>query len=834
VTAPHRTSRRPRQESAAPHHNLPAPHPRLVGREQDSSTVKGLVLQVPGRLVTLTGTGGCGKTQLALLVAAGLIDAFRDGAWLVELAPVQAAHLVPYAVATVLGRSDRADDPMIDTIVAFLKGRELLLVLDNCEHLIDACADLVERVLTGCPQVRLLATSRERLRLGAETTWRVPSLARPDRRTRHTPVDLLQYPAVRLFVERAQAVESDFTLAAGNASTVVDICARLEGLPLALELAAAQVSALALSQILERLDDSFRLLVGGSRTAPTRQQTLRATLDWSYGLLSAAEQAVFLRLAVFVGGWTLEAAEAVCADATVARADVLELLTRLVDKSLVVANVDTTDGRSRYRLLEPIRQYAQERLVAAGELDAVRARHAAFFLAFAEALERDASVGGARRQSAAAALEGEYRNLEAALRLALDTQDAELGLRLAWTLQYVWKIRLPVGAGRPWIEDVLALPGAEAPTPPRAVSLLTAARLAWERGDYDAADRYYAEAVPLARHLGDPWILFVALADQGLEAEQRGDYDQALTLWQEGLVVTRASGDRASEAILLMCLGRLHLFEGNYATGCELCEESLSLARQLGDQWVIWLTLHALGLAALARGDLASARALSAESLNLRGSSLMRTGTLYILGQVAIADGKYTEARQHLFQALALLEDIDDPVTMTQVVEALAQLASRLGQPDLALRLAGAVGAARDTLVGAVSRSLAMRSHFPLSRDVSDRWLVPLRRTVLAEDADRWWAEGRALSLSEAIALAESELPATVSTPEPPPGGAGLTAREADVLRLVARGQSNKEIAAELVLSVRTVERHITNLYGKIDARGKADATAYAIRHGFM
>jgi predicted ATPase/DNA-binding CsgD family transcriptional regulator len=784
--------------------------------------------------VTLTGTGGCGKTQLALLVAADLVGAFRDGAWLVELAPVHSAHLVPYSVATVLGRRDRAGEAMIDTIVAYLKGRELLVVLDNCEHVIDACAELVERLLAGCPQVRLLATSRERLRLVAETTWRVPSLAIPHRRTDDRLVDLLAYPAVQLFAERAQAVQSGFKVGRDNASAVIDICARLEGLPLALELAAAHVSALALSQILERLDDSFRLLVGGSRTAPTRQQTLRATLDWSYSLLSTAEQAVFERLAVFAGGWRLEAAEAVCADGTIPSADVMGLLTSLVDKSLVVADVDRSDRRSRYRLLEPISQYAQERLLASGDLAVVRVRHATFFLAFAEALEPDVNVGGARRQTAADALESEYRNLEAALRVALDTRDAELGLRLARTLQFVWKFRLPVGEGLPWVEDVLALPGADAPTPARAVSLLTAARLAWERGDYPAADRYYAEAVPLARKLHDPWILFVALADQGLEAEQRGNYDVALTLWQEGLVITRANGDRASEAILLMCLGRLHLFEGNYLTGRDLCEESLGLARQLGDMWVTWLTLNALGQAALAMGELATARALSLESLNLDASSLMRTGTLHILGQIAIADGKYGEAQQHLFRALALLDDTNDPVATTQIVEALAHLASRLGQSELALRLAAAAGTARDTLVAAASRSLVTRSHFPLSRDLPDRWLVPVRQTVRAEDADRWWAEGRALTLAEAIALAEAELPGASSTPEPPPAGVGLTAREAEVLRRVAQGQSNKEIAAELVLSVRTVERHITNLYGKIDARGKADATAYAIHHGIV
>jgi predicted ATPase/DNA-binding CsgD family transcriptional regulator len=813
-------------------HNLPTRHTQLIGREQDSGTVRELVLQSSRRLVTLTGTGGCGKTQLALDVAAGLVDTFRDGVWLVELANVQTQHLVPYAVAAVLGRRDRAGETMIDTLVAYLRGRELLLVLDNCEHLIDACAELAERVLSGCPRVRLLATSRERLRLGHETTWRVPSLASPDRRTRVTPDELLAYPAVRLFVERAQAIESSFALGPSNSSAVVDICARLEGLPLTLELAAAHVSALSLSQILERLDDCFRVLVGGDRTAPTRQQTLRAALDWSFGLLTKAEQAVFRRLAVFAGGWSLEAAETVCADATSSPADVLELLTCLVDKSLVVANVHRSDGRARYRLLEPIRQYAHERLVASGELDAVRHRHAVFFLEFAQTIERDVDVGGSRRLSGADALMAEYPNFETALRTALDTRDAELGLRLAWPLQFIWKFRLPVGEGRPWVEELLALAGAEAPTSPRAVSLLTAARLAWECGDDAAADRYYTEAVPLARRLGDPWILFVALVDQGLQAEQRGDYEVALALWQEAVSVTSASGDRASEAVALMCIGRLQLFEGKYAVGREMCEKALDLARRLDDMWIVWLTLHALGQAAFAQGDLHSARALSLENLNVPASALKRTATLHLLGRVEIADGKYTEAQQRLFEAVALLANDDDGVATTQVVDALAELASRLGRSALALRLAAVAQKASDTLVTTASTSQAENSHYPFSRDLQQRWLVPLRRGLSTEEADRLSAEGLGMSPQDAVALAALEFSQTA----PPVARlvAGLTSREVEVLRLVAKGQSNKEIAAELVLSVRTVERHLTNLYGKIDGRGKADATAFAFQHGLL
>jgi predicted ATPase len=448
VTTPHRAPPQPRQgtrarlhnlPSPARLHNLPAPHTHLVGREQDSASVRDLVLQAPGRLVTLTGTGGCGKTQLALQVAAGLVDTFPDGVWLVDLASLQAPHLVPFAVAAVFERRESAGEAITDSLVAYLESRRALLVLDNCEHLIDACADLAERLLAGCPGVRLLATSRERLRIAGETSWRVPSLRGPDPQasTAAATADLLHYPAVQLFVERAQAVRPDFVLGPAAASTMAAICARLEGLPLALELAAARVSTLGLVEILERLEDAFRLLVGGSRSAPTRQQTLRATLDWSHGLLSEAEQAIFRRFAVFAGGWSLQAAEAICASPTRSTAHVLEFLTHMVDKSLVVVTADERDGRSRFRLLEPIRQYAREQLVASGELDATSERHASFFLAFAEAHERDASMGGARRMAAADALEAEYANLQGGrytrrgARLAIGA-DAAIRVEVAW------------------------------------------------------------------------------------------------------------------------------------------------------------------------------------------------------------------------------------------------------------------------------------------------------------------------------------------------------------------------------------------------------------------
>ena len=353
------------------------------------------------------------------------------------------------------------------------------------------------------------------------------------------------------------------------------------------------------SQILERLDDSFRLLVGGSRTAPTRQQTLRATLDWSHGLLTSAEQAVVRRLAVVAGGCSLQAAEAVCSDHDIPADDILEILSRLVDKSLVV--MEEQERQARYRLLEPVRQYAREQLVASRELDAVRQRHATYFLGFAEGQERDSSVGGSRRHLALVAFAQEYRNLQAALQWALDTRRSDVGLRLACTLQLPWRERGPHGEALTWITALLKLPGAEAPTPARGMALLIAAAAAWRLGDQLVARAMYIEAVPLARQLGDPWILFVALLDQGLDAQQRGAYGAARAFWTEGLDVARSRGDRISEARMLNNLGRLAIYEGAYGEGRIGCGEALKVGRSLGDVWLTSLALAALGLAAVAR-----------------------------------------------------------------------------------------------------------------------------------------------------------------------------------------------------------------------------------------
>jgi predicted ATPase/DNA-binding CsgD family transcriptional regulator len=748
-----------------------------------------------------------------------------------DQAPVQAPNLVLYAVAAVLGRRERSGEALLDTLLAYLTGCELVLVLDNCEHLIDACAGLAERVLSGCPMVRILATSREQLRIGGEVTWRVPSLAIPDPGAALSPADLLAYPAVRLFVDRVKAVQRDFTLGPTNASSVAGVCARLEGLPLALELAAARVPALSLPQILERLDDSLRLLVGGSRTVPTRQQTLRATLDWSYGLLGDQERTVFGRLAGFAAGWSLEAAEAVCAAGDVAADDVLILLHRLVDKSLVI--VDPTSGRSRYRLLEPVRQYAHAQLAVQDDLNNARRRHALYFLSFGEQRERATSVGGPERTAATAALVQEYPNIRLALGWCLESGEGQLGLRLARTVQFMWQARGHPGEGLAWLERLLVAPGAEAPTSARAVCLLTAGRLALLLGRMEAARSFYEAGLPLARVVADTWVQWPGPQNFGLYAMACGEPGTASRYFQEALAVARTADDRIDEAISLGPLAAVAMSQGDYAQAQLLAEASRRIAHAVGEDWAESFALVRLGMIALLHGDHATAKVDVEQALGLvrrHGDPHSMALALESLGLVAVAEHEHDKAYAHLAESLRLFDDIGSREEIANNLESFAALAVAQGMAEAALQLVGAAAELREA-IGVVRE--------PWRGDLLERWLSVVRLRLAEDVYARNWAAGRELSIQKAIALALGTLPRG-ATDSPKladrqgPELAGPTARELEVLRLVARGDSNKEIATELVLSVRTVERHITNLYGKIDARGKADATAYAFKHGLL
>ncbi|MET8248109.1 BTAD domain-containing putative transcriptional regulator [Streptomyces sp. NPDC005202] len=564
-------AREPRRD--APRHNLPAQATGLIGRKREIAEVEELLGR--SRLLTLTGAGGCGKTRLALAVAARRVDAFRDGVWFVDLAALTEPHLVPDAVAAVLGLRLPPSGGARNALVAQLGGRELLLVLDNCEHLVDACAALASDVLARCPGVAVLATSREPLRSYGERTFRVPSLSLPDPRRLPSVEELGRFASVRLFVERAADAAPGFRLSSGNAAAVAQICFRLDGMPLALELAAARVRVLAPRQIAERLDDTLALLGRGSRHGVTRQETLLATLEWSHRLLDDEERRLFRRLAVFAGGFSLTAAEEVCADG-VAPAAVLDLLGQLADKSLVW--VEPGQDEARYRLLETIRQYAAERLRAAGELAATQARHQRFYLALAQARDREPLTGISGATSLE--LEADYDNLRAALRSLLRS-DPDSALRLAVALRVFWSERGRLAEGRRWLDDTLA--AAPEPTPQRARALMGQGVLAIRLGDGSPLEDIGAQIVGIQQRRSDPAALGYAYHQQAVLLWMRGTWDRARTALDRARALARDAGEPSVLATAAHLEGVWAVCRGEGTAAREACTESLRLLDEVAE-----------------------------------------------------------------------------------------------------------------------------------------------------------------------------------------------------------------------------------------------------------
>jgi predicted ATPase/DNA-binding CsgD family transcriptional regulator len=805
------------------HHNLPAQATALLGRDQDVANVCQLVLEDEGRLVTLTGVGGCGKTRLAIAVGATLVSLFKDGVVLVTLAPLVDPLLIPQAVALVLGVPERSDRSLVDALVAYLERRHLLLILDNCEHMLHGCSELADALLQGCPRVRLLATSRELLRNPGERAWRVSSLATPDTRSAPGPNELLRYPAAQLFVQRAQAVQPDFVVTPASAPVVAAICARLEGLPLAIELAAAWVRVLGVQQILERLDDAFALLVGGSRSAPNRQQTMRATLDWSYGLLGEAARVIFRRLAVFVDGWSLEAAEAVCSGSGIPSHDVLNLLTRLVDASLV--QVEERNGRARYRLLEPVRQYAHQHLMTSSESDAIRRQHAAFFISFAERWEADANLGGPGRHAAFAALESELDNMRAVLRWCLEQSEAEMGLRLARAHWVLWVVRGRFNEGGAWLTQLVALPDAVSAPALRAVALSIAASMARRQGSYDSTVELDNEVLPLLRQAHENLALEKALVDLGYIAMQRGDLQGAEAFFQESLTSARATGHRVNEAVALVGLGWVSLRQGDSTMAQGHAEESLAVSRAFGDSWVLSLSLDSLGYIMLHQGDDAAARRLLEEGAVLARQirSLFQLATsLDALGQLATREGCYGEARAVLRESLCLRQDLGDRLGVGQSLESIAALAASERHKERAVQLAGAAAGIRDAIGAPPNR---------MDRALLDTWLLPLRQLLSAEAAASAWDEGRHMPVEQALDLAlaaTDDLPAQANRP------ALLSPREQEVAALLAHGLSNRQISEQLVITERTVAAHVEHILRKLTLSSRHQVAAWAPDHGVV
>ena len=474
----------PRAPERSPH-NLPLELSSFVGRKQEIAEVE--VMLSEHRLLTLTGPGGSGKTRLALAVASDVARDFGDGVWLVDLAPLSDPGLVPQALASVLGVREAPGRELTQTLSDHLLPRTMVLVLDNCEHLIGACASLAEILLRHCPNLRVLATSREALGVLGEAIFAVPPLSMPDPRHLPTVESLSHYEAARLFVDRAEAVKPSFALTESNAMAVAQVCYRLDGIPLAIELAAARARALSVGQISSRLDESFRLLTGGGRSALAHQRTLRTAMDWSHDLLSEEERIAFRRLSVFAGGWTLEAAETVCAGGGIDEGEVMDLLASLVDKSLVLVT-EQRDGEARYRLLETVRQYALEKLEESGEAGEVRGRHAAWFLALAE--EAGPLMMGREQVGWLERTWPEQHNFRAAVRCFLERKDADRAIGLTWAFWRYWWVTGLQGEARRWMEEVLEsgdLPGNEVYPARRAQANLIIGTYAWSEGDLTSA-----------------------------------------------------------------------------------------------------------------------------------------------------------------------------------------------------------------------------------------------------------------------------------------------------------------------------------------------------------
>jgi non-specific serine/threonine protein kinase len=754
----------------------------------------------------------------------------------VELAGLVDPALLSQSIAAALGIREQPGRPLAETLVDALRHRALLLVLDNCEHLVMASAQLADALLRSCPALRVLATSRESLGVAGEVSWRVPSLELPQYQGDASPADLARSEAVRLFVERARAALPGFALSAEAGATVAEICQRLDGIPLAIELAAAQVRILTPHGIAERLDDCFQLLTRGSRTAPLRQQTLRATVEWSYALLSDAERQLFDRLSSFVGGCTLDAAESVCAATAREASSVLHRMGSLVEKSLVLAEPGP-DGTMRYRLLEPLRQYGHERLELAHDADAVHARHATFFLTLAQRAA-PALVGphGPAYRAWLDRLEQDHDNLRVALRWLIAQRQVALAERLGGALRYFWLFQGYLSEGRAWLAELAALPAGPSPSAGRAQVLSGTVMLAVVQGDYAAASESAREAEGLWRTLENPWEHAIALLNLGTIAAAGGDRLDARSHFEEAIRISRAAGDRTAEALNLHGLAELAFSAGDYAnaTARSCAEQALALSQAMG-----WASprntpqiLGLLGDVRLEEGDLAAARAAFEESLVRARDIGWAWGVALALvrvGHVATEQGHLPRAHEVFVEALAIHRAQGNAPGIVSALAGFAHLAARSGHQGRALRLAGAVRTSQKTLY--------LPSN-PAVVDRLERWIAT-SSWAPGEGAAIELAQGQKLSLDEAIRYALEPIEPHPDEAAPPrsalplrQGTSGLTPREEAVAALVADGLTNRQIAETLVISERTVESHVRHALGKLDLPSRVGLATWALEHG--
>ncbi len=760
--------------------SLPAEVTSFVGRRHEVTGVRRMLST--SRLVTLTGAGGVGKTRLAQRVGAEMRRAFPDGVWFVELAELRDPDLVAVTVAEALGIRESSVSPDAPGLADFLADQQVLLILDNCEQLIGACADLAETLLRSCPELRILATSRQALRLAGEATLAVQPLSVPDPDGPCNPAELARYESAGLLVERAVAVDPDFTVTDENCGAVARLCTALEGVPLAIELAVARLRVLSLSQIVDRLTDRFRLLTSGARNAPARQQTLRALIDWSWDLCSDAERRLWAHASVFSGGLELDAAERVCADDALPADTVLDLIASLVDKSVLTK---AGDGDSaRYKMLEVVREYGAAKLAEVGETDAVARRHCEFFA--------DLVTWGGRHWASPEQpalmlrLHHEQGNLRVALEYAVTAGPAELALRMAADLEYHWFIRGFLSEGRHWLDRALGLPAPD--DWPRVKALRVNALIALVQGDHERAAALLADARKLADRVPNPVEeAYISIVQANLKAFS-GEPAAAVPLFAAALETFRETGAHSGEMWALSMLGMARGLAGRPADGYPDLISARDASAASGDVWWQAFALWSLSVLRFVDGDDDGAGAAAKESLEVR----------------------------------ARLEDEQFAVVLS--LESLAWVAGRQHRDQRAA-----------TLIGASTR-MWRAMHTSLSASTSlnafhEQTVSAVRARLGHRAYDTAMRQGVALSTLEAVAVA-LERPGTGSAaPAPAPrssgGDFGLTRREREVAALIAEGLSNREIAARLVVAQRTAEGHVENILSKLGFSSRAQVAGW-------
>ena len=860
-------------------HNLPIQPTPLIGREQQIASAQHLLQRQDVRLLTLTGTGGTGKTRLGLQIAAELCDDYPDGVFFVDLAPIREPSLVVSTIAQVLGVIEAAGQPLLDQLSASLREKEVLLLLDNFEQVVGAAPE-VATLLARCPRLNVLVTSRAALHVRWEQEFVVPPLAIPDPKGLPDLPTLSQYEAVALFIARAQAVKLDFQVTNTNAPSVAQICARLDGLPLAIELAAARSKILPPPALLRRLEHRFPLLIGGGQDAPLRQRTLYNTIAWSYDLLMASEQRLFRRLCVFVGGATLSAVEAVSAALGDNPESVLDGIASLVDKSLL-RQIEPERELPRFVLLETIREYGWEALIASGEAETTRQAHAAYYLALAEEAAPD--LQGPQTGAWMRRLEQEHDNLRAAMGWLLERGKAAMALRMGTALRWFWELNYSYHEGWSFLEQALA-GSEEVAVTLRAKALMVAVIIAIWLGHFERAEVLCREGLALFRAIGDTTGMGEAIYNLARNADHRGDFVTARSLFKESIVLNREGGDKNLIGWALTFQAFSALYQCEYAGIRALLEESLALFRELGNPLGTAFSLYFLAsYAKFGPGDLTLAQAhlmleeslvllrdvgtkmyeplalatlgeitffqgdaTSAHLLFEQSSTLYRevgyegnfAWTLSLIGMVLAAEGDLAAARVKCEESLILVMKVNASLSflhIAPVLESLAAVVAAQGEPTWAARLWGRAEGRREMI----------RTPLPPLYRADYEQAVALARAQLDEPSfAAAWAEGRNMTLEQVFAARGPVLkleplptaqPATLlpeqlllSYPD------GLTAREVEVLCLVAQGLSNAEIAEQLIISITTVKSHMRSLYTKLGISSRSAATRYALERQLM